>query len=46
MNKISGELGLPVATLLDTKGPEIRLKTIEGGKAELKMGQKFYSDNG
>jgi len=30
-----------VATLLDTKGPEIRLKTIEGGKAELKMGQKF-----
>ncbi len=41
VNKISGELGLPVATLLDTKGPEIRLKTIEGGKAELKMGQKF-----
>ncbi len=41
VNKVSGELGLPVATLLDTKGPEIRLKTIEGGKAELKMGQKF-----
>ena len=41
VNKISGELGLPVATLLDTKGPEIRLKTIEGGKTELKMGQKF-----
>lgn len=41
VNKISGELGLPVATLLDTKGPEIRLKTIEGGKAELTRGQKF-----
>ncbi len=39
--KISGELNLPVATLLDTKGPEIRLQDFEGGKAELKEGQKF-----
>ncbi len=39
--KISGELKLPVATLLDTKGPEIRLRDFEGGKAELKEGQKF-----
>lgn len=39
--KVSNELGLPVATLLDTKGPEIRLKDIEGGKAELVGGQKF-----
>lgn len=39
--KISNELGIPVATLLDTKGPEIRLKSIEGGKTELKAGQKF-----
>ena len=35
------ELGLPVASLLDTKGPEIRLKELEGGKAELKEGQLF-----
>ena len=35
------ELGLPVAALLDTKGPEIRLKELEGGKAELKEGQLF-----
>ncbi len=35
------ELGLPVATLLDTKGPEIRLRDFEGGKVELKSGQKF-----
>lgn len=39
--KIRGELGIPVATLLDTKGPEIRLKDIEGGKTELHNGQKF-----
>ena len=41
MIKISNELGIPVATLLDTKGPEIRLKDIEGGKTELVAGQKF-----
>ena len=35
------ELGLPVATLLDTKGPEIRLRDFEGGRAELKPGQRF-----
>ena len=35
------ELGLPIATLLDTKGPEIRLKEMKGGKAELKEGQRF-----
>lgn len=39
--KVSGELGLPVATLLDTRGPEIRLCDFEGGKAELTAGQKF-----
>ena len=39
--KIRNELGIPVATLLDTKGPEIRLKDIEGGKTELVAGQKF-----
>ena len=35
------ELGLPVATMLDTKGPEIRLRDFEGGRAELVSGQQF-----
>ncbi len=39
--KVSSELGLQVATMLDTKGPEIRLKDIEGGRTELAAGQKF-----
>lgn len=39
--KVREELGLPVATLLDTKGPEIRLRDFEGGRAELTAGQRF-----
>ena len=39
--KVRKELGLPVATLLDTKGPEIRLRDFEGGKVELVSGQQF-----
>lgn len=39
--RVRKELKLPVATLLDTKGPEIRLKDFEGGKVELKADQIF-----
>lgn len=39
--KVRKELGLPVATLLDTKGPEIRLRDFEGGRAELMAGSRF-----
>ncbi|MDE7108142.1 MAG: pyruvate kinase, partial [Clostridiales bacterium] len=35
------ELGVPVAILLDTKGPEIRIRTFKDGKVELKKGDKF-----
>ena len=35
------EANRPVATLLDTKGPEIRLMDFAEGKAELKDGQTF-----
>ncbi len=35
------ELGVPVATLLDTKGPEIRICNFKGNKKQLKEGQTF-----
>ena len=35
------ELKLPVAALLDTKGPEIRLKTFENGRVQLRTGAEF-----
>ncbi len=39
--KVREELGLHVATLLDTRGPEIRLRDFEGGRAEIVAGQTF-----
>lgn len=39
--KVSNELNLPIATLLDTKGPEIRLRDFKDGKTELVAGQRF-----
>ena len=41
VKKVSKELGLPVATLLDTKGPEIRLRDFAKGKEVLTAGQSF-----
>jgi len=41
VRKVAEELGLPIATMMDTKGPEIRLCDMEGGKAELVAGQTF-----
>ena len=35
------ELRLPIASLLDTKGPEIRLRELKNGKVMLNAGQKF-----
>jgi len=41
IKKLREELNLPVAALLDTKGPEIRIGDVEGGKLELKPDQEF-----
>ena len=41
VKRLRDELNLPIAALLDTKGPEIRLKQFEKGKVELKTNQKF-----
>lgn len=41
VKKVREELKLPVALLLDTKGPEIRTRDVENGRIELKKGQSF-----
>lgn len=41
VEKFRKELNLPVATLLDTKGPEIRIGNFENGSIELTKGQTF-----
>lgn len=41
VKKLREELGLHTALLLDTKGPEIRLKTFKNKKATLESGQLF-----
>lgn len=35
------ELGAPIPLLLDTKGPEIRIKTFENGSIRLEQGAVF-----
>ena len=41
LNAIRAELGKPVAALLETKGPEIRLKEFKNGVEMLEAGQTF-----
>lgn len=41
IKKVRKELHMPVAILLDTKGPEYRIGTFENGKVELREGDRF-----
>lgn len=41
IKRVREKLDLPIAILLDTKGPEFRIKTFEGGKVFLKEGDIF-----
>jgi len=41
IRKVRKELDAPVAALMDTRGPEIRVKNFENGSIELKAGQSF-----
>lgn len=41
IKKVRKELDLPIAILLDTKGPEYRIKTFKDSKVTVKEGQTF-----
>ncbi len=41
VKKVREKLGLPIALMLDTKGPEYRIKTFKNGKITLKEGDNF-----
>lgn len=41
IKKVREKLNLPIAIMLDTKGPEYRIKTFKNGSVELKEGDKF-----
>ena len=41
LKRVRDEMGVPVATILDTKGPEVRLKSFAAGSVMLRTGQEF-----
>lgn len=41
LKKVRKELKVPLAIMLDTKGPEIRLKSIQGGQITLNVGDRW-----
>ena len=41
VKRIRKELNVPLPIMVDTRGPEIRVKTFTNGSAEIKKGQKF-----
>ena len=41
IKRVRDKLKMPIAILLDTKGPEYRIKTFAAGKVEIREGQDF-----
>lgn len=41
VKRVREKLGLPIAIMLDTKGPEYRIRTFKNGKIELHEGDRF-----
>ena len=41
VKKVREKLNLPIAIMLDTKGPEYRIRTFQDGKVEVKEGDPF-----
>ena len=41
IKKVREKLNIPLPIMLDTKGPELRIKTFENGKIQLKEGDSF-----
>lgn len=39
--KVRDKLGIPAAVMLDTRGPEIRLRDFKGGCADIKCGEEY-----
>ena len=41
VNRIRRELKVPLPIMLDTRGPELRVKTFKNGSVDIKKGQNF-----
>ena len=41
VKKLRKELGVPLPIMIDTRGPELRVKTFEAGSVNIKKGQQF-----
>ena len=41
IKRVREKMNLPIAIMLDTKGPEYRIRTFKDGKVEVKVGASF-----
>lgn len=45
INQVRTDLNMPLAIMVDTRGPEVRVKTFKDGSTNLKNGKYFYLYN-